>query len=103
MPLTYYDKMVSPKEPMEDGKTLYSYASVYSILKRLKEYEDTGATPQEVLRYKEAYELLKLTSYCNTCLKQEPCEYAVYTSWGDPVVYRCPHYEPEETDDERND
>lgn len=100
MPLTYYDKMVSPKEPMEDGKTLYSYASIYSILKRLKEYEDTGATPQEVLRYKEAHELLKSMPNCNTCLKQEPCE---YVSWGDPVVYRCPHYEPEETDDGNDD
>ena len=86
--MTEYDKLVK-----EENGVLYSIASVRSLLMRLKEYEDLDALPAEIKLYKNAYNLLGSMPTCNTCAEQASCK---YVSWGDPVVYRCPHYKEDD-------
>lgn len=40
--------------------------------------------------YLAAYNILTSKTTCNTCAKAGCCE---YVSWGENVVYGCPHYE----------
>ena len=63
------------------------------ILGKLKEYEDINEAPIEVIGYKQGYDLLYSMPTCNTCANQDSCK---YVSWGDPVVYRCPHYKEDD-------
>jgi len=84
MALTENNKMVK-----EYDGVLYSIKSNYAILERLKQYEDIGLNPFEASVAKEAYDVFKDMPTCNTCAAKQSCQ---YVTWGDPVVYRCPHY-----------